>query len=267
MKVLFAITTANQLDYTIKIIESLNKCNLNFIEVIIFDDASNDGTVDWCNKNNIQIVTKITSKGLTHSWNLAYKKFKSGDYTHLILANNDLIIPSGAIEKLIISNDSFVIVGPLSTKKGVGHQPLQDVKAYYDVKLDEYNFKNTQDVQNEILKHQLEQNFKQVDFVNGFIFSMNRKIIDFEISDGNLFEPKNINVGNESELCERVKPNIGIVLNSYIFHFKGVSFQDFNFDKQDIAYNIYRDLKWQEAKQLKKSVIRRLFFKLKRRIK
>ncbi|PCJ01425.1 MAG: hypothetical protein COB15_00440 [Flavobacteriales bacterium] len=267
MKILFAITTANQLSYTIKIIQSIRVHKNKNIDVVIFDDASNDGTQEWCKKNNLEIITKKTPEGLTHSWNLAYKKFKNEDYSHLILSNNDLIIPVNAIENLIEANNKFVIAGPLSTKKGVGHQPLQNVKLYYDINSDEYEYKNTSAIQNVISEDTSSKKSKQVDFINGFIFSMDRRIIDYERSDGNIFDPKNINVGNESELCERVKPNIGIALKAYIFHFKGVSFKDINFDNQPFTHNVYRDLNWQEAEQLKKNPLKKLLFKLKRKFK
>ena len=267
MKILFAITTANQLDYTVKIIDSLNNCGINNTDIVIFDDASNDGTVVWCHKNKIEIITKEEPKGLTHSWNLAYKKFKSENYDHLILSNNDLIIPKNAIENLIEVNNKYTIAGPLSTLKGVGHQPLQDVRNYYNFEIDEYDFKNTQDIQNHLIQNPLEKKNEHVDFINGFVFSMNRTIIEYELPDGNLFDPSNINVGNESELCERVKPLIGIALNAYIFHFKGVSFKDINFDKQPFTHNVYRDLNLHEAEQFKKNPLRKLLFKLKRKFK
>lgn len=269
MKVLLAITTANQLEYTIKIISSLSNSKPDYVDVVIFDDASSDGTIEWCKENNIEIVSKPESKGLTHSWNLAYKKFKDDGYNHLILSNNDLIIPKNSIENLINLNKTYTIVGPLSTKKGVGDQPLQNVREYYNFSTDEYNYTNTLEVQEHINSANLNPSFKVSQLLNGFIFSLNRTIISYELNDGNIFDPKNINVGNETELCNRVSENetLAIALNAYIFHFKGVSFQDINFDNQSIEFNIYRDLNWQEAQLLKKSPIKRFLFKLKRKFK
>ena len=267
MKVLFAITTANQIEYTIKIFDSLTKCKLDNIDVVVFDDASNDGTVKWCEDKDIQVVSKKEPKGLTHSWNLAYKKFKKENYTHLILSNNDLVIPENAIANILKLNEKYAIVGPLSTEKGVGHQPLQNIKNYYDFEWDEYDFKNTKKIQDYITENNSEKTNLQVSYINGFFFSLSRKIIDYELPDGNIFDSTNINVGNESELCDRVKDNIAITLEAYIFHFKGISFKDINFDQQHFTHNIYRDLNWREAEKLKKSFFKRLLYKIKHRYK
>jgi GT2 family glycosyltransferase len=269
MKVLLAITTANQLHYTKLMINSFPKTHLNSISLCVFDDASTDGTVEWCKENNIEVVTKHEPMGLTHSWNLAYKKFKTEKFDHLILSNNDVIIPDEALDELLSINKKNTIVGPLSTKIGVGHQPLQDLRNYYSFDLDEYDYLNTNKIQQEINKTSNTEKEKIVSYINGFIFFLNKDILMFELSDGNLFDSKNINVGNESELCERVnkKYPIAIALKSYIFHFKGVSFKDINFDNQTIDHNIYRNLNWKEAQELNKNPFKKLIFKIKRRLK
>lgn len=268
MRILFAITTANQLEYTKLMLENFPVTPTFDLDICVFDDASTDGTVDWCKNNNVEIITKKIAKGLTHSWNLAYKKFRLGNYDHFILSNNDLIIPDQAIEELIRVNSAYTIAGPLSTKKGVGHQPLQDVRMHHNLDKDEYDYENTNYIQSHILKNG-KNSLKVVPHINGFIFAMNRDIVKFELDESTLFDPKNINVGNESELCERVNKNseIAIALNSFIYHFKGVSFRDMNFDNQPIEHNIYRNLNWKEAEKIKQSLFRKLIFKLKRKFK
>ena len=251
------------MEYTIRVIDSLKHCQLKNVEVVIFDDASEDGTVQWCQKNDIEIHTKDKSKGLTHSWNEAYKKFKYENYTHLVLANNDIIVPKNSIDNLVKTNKQFIISGPLSTEKGVGHQPLQNVRIYHEFEYDEYNFENTQFIQDRVSPI---NDCIKVDYINGFVFSMNRRIIDFELDDGNLFNPKNINVGNESELCQRVGNNIGIALDSYIFHFKGISFENITSKSLSIEDNIYRELNWKEAQKMKKNWLFRMFFLIRRKL-
>jgi hypothetical protein len=113
----------------------------------------------------------------------------------------------------------------------------------------------------------LPEKSKEKDYINGFFFSVNRDIIKYEYSKTQLFHPKNHNVGNEHELCERVTQPIAIVLNSYIFHFKGVSLEVTNLDDQSYEYNIYRDLNWQQAEKIKNSIWRKLWFKIKYKLK
>ena len=262
-KTLLAFTTANQIDYNIKGIESILKNKLGNVDLVVFDDASNDGTIEWCKENDVEIITKKSAKGLTHSWNLAYQKFKSEDYKFLIFSNSDIIVPKGSLEIILKENEKFIIVSPLSTKKGVGHQPEQDFRKYFNPEIDEYKFENTERVQEFINENKSIEGCKEVDYINGFFFSVNRDIISYEYSETELFDPKNPNCGNEQELCERVPHPKGIVLNAYIFHFKGVSLEVTNIDNQSYEFNIYRDLNWQEAEKIQNSAIRKLIFKIK----
>lgn len=266
-KTLLAFTTANQLEYNIKGIRSILKNKPNYIDLVVFDDASNDGTVEWCRSNNISIITKKSAMGLTHSWNLAYEKFKKENYKHIIFSNSDIIVPKKSLELLLQENEKFIIVSPLSTKKGVGHQPLQDVRLYHQLKHDEYDFENTQLIQDYIAENPLPEGAKEVDYINGFFFSVNRDVIKYEYSETELFDPETVNVGNEEELCRKVKQPIAIAVNSYIFHFKGVSLEVTNMDNQSYDLNIYRDLNWQQAEKLKNSKYKKLWFKIKYKLK
>lgn len=266
-RTLLAFTTANQLEYNIKGLRSIYDNKPDCIDVVVYDDASNDGTIDWCRDNNISIVTKEKALGLTHSWNLAYLKFKKENYKHLMFSNSDIIVPRNALEKILDQNNEYIIVSPLSTKKGVGHQPKQDVRNFYDLPVDEYNFINTDTIQEYIDNNHLPQKSKEVDYINGFFFSVNRNIIKYEYSEKELFHPGNQNVGNEHELCERVSDKIAIVTNSYIFHFKGVSLEVTNLDNQSYEYNIYRDLNWQQAEKIKKSPFKKFLFKVRYKLK
>ncbi len=266
-RALLAFTTANQLQYNIKGIRSILKNKPDFIDVVVYDDASNDGTVDWCKSNDIPIITKDYAMGLTHSWNLAYQKFKKQNYKHLMFSNSDIIVPKNALEAILEQNEKYIIVSPLSTKIGVGHQPEQNIRNYYNPPFDEYDYSKTEEIQDFVIQNTLPEKSKEVDYINGFFFSVNRDIIEYEYSDTELFHPENHNVGNEHELCQRVSKPIGIVLNSYIFHFKGVSLEVTNLDDQSYEYNIYRDLNWQQAEKIKKSSLRKLWFKIKYKLK
>lgn len=266
-RTLLAFTTANQLEYNIKGLKSIIENKPDYIDVVVYDDASIDGTVEWCRDNNIPIVTKEKALGLTHSWNLAYKKFKKENYKYLMFSNSDIIVPKKSLEAILSKNQNYIIVSPLSTKIGVGHQPKQDVRNFYKLPFDEYNYLNTNEIQEYINKNQLTTTSVEVDYINGFFFSVNRDIIDYEYSEDELFYPGNQNVGNEHELCQRVTKPIAIVTNAYIFHFKGISLEVTNLDNQSYEYNIYRDLNWQQAEKIKKSNWRKFWFKVKYKLK
>lgn len=76
-------------------------------------------------------------------------------------------------------------------------------------------------------KIQSNNRFIETPRINGFFFGFDRKIIKYELEDGNLFNPQNINVGNEDELCRRLTKAsypIYVDLNTYVYHYKGISF-------------------------------------------
>ncbi len=266
-RVLLIFTTANQFEYNIKGLKSIMQNKPDYVDVVVYDDASIDGTIEWCQINEIPIVTKPYAMGLTHSWNLAYQKFKKEGYKNLMFSNSDIVVPKGALEAILEQNEKYIIVSPLSSKTGVGHQPKQDVRNFYDLPFDEYDYHKTQEIQDHITKNALKEKSKEVDYINGFFFSVNRDIIEYEFSKSQLFNPDNHMAGNEHELCERVTKPIAVVTNSFIFHFKGVSLEVTNLDNQSYEYNIYRDLNWQQAEKIKKSAFRKLWFKVKYKLK
>lgn len=238
---LFAVTTYNSLKYTQLFYESFQKVENEIpIKLVVFDDASTDGTVSWCKKNNITVVEKETGKGLTDSWNEAYKMFKSPLYTYLIISNNDVLIPEGSLNELVTLFEwPFSVVVPLSNPHGAGHNKMfQSVTSYYSQLLESEaeDPKKYQIIQNGILlnkKVMTEQNNVfaldpiRMKMFNGFFFMMNRNIIKYERPDGLLFDPKFIIDKAEDEFnWSTLIPNddyAAVCKTSFVYHFKGKS--------------------------------------------
>lgn len=259
---LLAITTANQVEYTSRFVDSLLTHLPQNIDLLIVDDASIDNTIDYCLKNKIPYISKQSSKGLTHSWNIAYEKFKWGGYKNLYISNNDILIPKGALESLEHGLEIYTMVGPLTNKKSVPYHAHQYVKKYYnkiDVDDDPQNF---QRIQSQIGMNK--NSYFEVEQINGFFFGLNRRIIEVEYSSTELFDPINTNVDNEVELCNKLDGGKAICLNSFIFHFKGVSFETF---KTEDGYLLDRNLTWYQARNIGENKIKLLFYRLKRKIK
>ena len=84
-KILIAITTANNLDYTIRCINSIDRSKYT---IMVFDDCSDDDTYDWCITNHVPIYKNVIPKGLTSLWNRSYYEFINSSFTHLIFSNN-----------------------------------------------------------------------------------------------------------------------------------------------------------------------------------
>ena len=224
MKTLLAITTYNQLKYTKLLVESLASVNLTGIDVIFIDDVSTDGTIKYLTESKHLFKGREIPKGLTESWNIAYRMFKNKNYDNLIIANNDILLSQGSLNEMIslLKTNSFVV--PLSTKKGAGHNwKEQGIDKYYpnliNAAADHKKFK--------LVQKQIEKSKKssiKISNFNGFIFGLNKKVTASEFNSNNLFDPKLTNVGQETDLQQRLKESPTLALRSFVFHFKGVSF-------------------------------------------
>jgi len=262
-KVLLAVTTYNQLEYTQIFYESFKQLDSNLCDLVIFDDCSTDDTVAWCEDNNIKVITKQKGKGLTDSWNSAYKYFNQHGYEYFIIANNDILIPKGAIEELCTTLERWPgsMVAPLTTELGCGHNKVQNIDLYYGKQSIYNDHKYYQQVQDSILnlKKKLASNEGsnslyrldpiRMKLFNGFFFMMSKKICQYEREDKNLFNPEYINVKNEDmfnwDNLISNDDNVFLCMTSFIFHFKGVSFT-----KAGISYsnNLEEHLKQRENK-------------------
>ena len=242
-KTLIAITTYNQSKYTKIFYESFLKLDTNLYDLIVIDDASTDDTVSWCKENSIEIITKPEGKGLTDSWNRAYKYFKNNSiYDQFVIANNDILIPIGALDEMVSTLKRWPgnLVVPLSTAEGCGHNKIQAIGVHYGGDRSEYSeCQNYQSIQNTLLEYKKKlatdegnNNLYQLDPVrmkmfNGFFFMMGRGICQYEREDGNLFRPEYINTKNEDifnwDNLLNNDDNAILCKTSFVFHFKGVS--------------------------------------------
>ena len=249
MKTLLAITTYNQIKFTKLCIESLKNINIPGLDIIFIDDVSKDGTVKYLTESKYLFKGRGTPKGLTYSWNIAYKKFKNEKYQNLIISNNDVLFSKQSLEDLIKNLHQFTFVVPLTTKKGAGHNwQEQAINQYYPglVRLAEQS-QSYLKVQQKLIQlgSKTKQYHKTLKRFNGFIFGMNRNIIKYEFDKDNLFNPRNTNVGQEADLGRRLKEPIILSLTSFIYHFKGVSFpkkgKSINGDDIRQNLNLYHD--------------------------
>ena len=258
---LLVITTYNQSEYTKLCFDSIKNIE-DDVDVLIIDDCSTDDTIELCKEYSYDVIVKEKGLGLTDSWNKGYVEFKNRKYDYFILANNDILIPNGAITELknVFKKWPFSLVVPMSTTYGVGHNREQSVENYYHNIAPDCNDPNYyQEIQDRILdgKDQITKsnNLFQLDptrmkMFNGFFFMMNRNIINYQYSDNELFEPKYIMTKNEDEFnWSKLITNddfSAICKTSFVFHYKGVStFEVFdNYTK--ISNNVD---KWQEERK------------------
>lgn len=121
---LVVFTTCNQKKMTLLALQHL-KQTVGDADVIIIDDHSIDGTVPYLTKKGYFVISKSVANGLTYSWNAGYHIALNLGYSYVIFANNDVLVPRGAIAELTKDLFHDVLVVPLTTAKGAGHHPGQ----------------------------------------------------------------------------------------------------------------------------------------------
>jgi glycosyltransferase involved in cell wall biosynthesis len=206
-KPLIAVTTYNKIEMTKESAEWFQDLGHDLLYI---DDCSTDGTQEYLNQIRVLGFMKDKRMGLTHSWNFAYKYWKNSKvHSHLILCNNDVLIPKGAVENLM--SEHYPLTVPLCNTRGAGY-------ACKGQKAGDYSVSHLQKLQ--------DKSFRDFDKLEvcwtGFCMCFSRGIVSFEREDGNLFDPRNINVGNDDDLASRVTAHLA--LGSFVYHYKGVSF-------------------------------------------
>ncbi len=239
---LIAITSADNINYTIRAIESINSSRY---DIVVFDDASVDLIENYCINKNIPFFGEKEPKGLTNLWNKAFNYFlEHKDYTHLILSNNDVVFSNDAIYNLGKSaiTHNVDMIGPMSNKPG----PIKEqIPTDYEVQLN-MNDPDLVDITQNILNklpviHSFDW-FKKSNKVNGFCFMLSRNIKQIMNTVDCLIPPHLINTGNDDWICQEVVNNnlkIGICRAAFVYHHKALTTR---LCKDGNRNNLYRDI-------------------------
>lgn len=214
---LLAFTTYNKVGMTMKCMEYASELGY---DILVVDDCSVDGTQEYLSQIKVNAILKSERRGLTDSWNRAYKYFIGSDYTHLILCNNDVLIPRGAIEGML--SDYWLVV-PMCNRDGSGYVcDKQFIGKYYQVAVFKTDSDKSTDMMQQWLTDSGPRGLKPISCWTGFCMCLHRDIAFHARPDGNLFDPTNINVGNDDYLGKKVPAFVS--LDSYVYHYKGHSF-------------------------------------------
>jgi hypothetical protein len=128
---LIVFTTCDQLAMTILSLQYLtlhiesSSSRTTIADLLIVDDHSVDGTVEYLRKRGFAVITKDEATGLTDSWNIGYRTAIALGYDHILFTNNDVLITSGSLELMNQALQTHAMVLPITTDKGAGHNPLQ----------------------------------------------------------------------------------------------------------------------------------------------
>ena len=255
MKTLLAITVAGQLKWLKEAILTLQ----DDLDVLVIDDATPEPLrgqlLNFCAEQGCTWQTKLKPMGLTNSWNLAYQYFKENNYDNCIVSNDDVRFSKGFSVGLLKGLDKFNIVAPLTNSPGYGYDcdssPFcQDVKRFVDINPTEKNYDKVQQILHERYKS---GSFRPSNFFNGFCFAFSYSIAKFAYNKQYLFNPANVNVGNEFNLAKRMKKiesytlrgRLGICKTSYVFHWKAKTTE--KMDKNWGKPGDYRNQLWRKG--------------------
>ncbi len=123
-EMLIVFTTSNHLKMTILALEYV-KHTLGDADLLIVDDASIDGTVEYLTKKGYAVISKKTANGLTASWNTGFDLAVALGYRSVVFMNNDVLVSVNGMRLLKLTLRREVLMVPLTTTLGAGHNPTQ----------------------------------------------------------------------------------------------------------------------------------------------
>jgi hypothetical protein len=165
-------------------------------------------------------------KGLTNTWNLAWRHALLHKYEYLIIANNDLLVPDGTISKLTDTlHAGWDVLIPTVSARGSTYprhsldEKYKDVKAWSDQPLHYQRVADT-------LSANYRSSISRIAKINGYMMAFKVKsLIQFQFNgnSGQLFDPKFRNTRNEDDLFRRINGslNTGVHDTAFVFHHKG----------------------------------------------
>lgn len=92
------IPVYNQLDYTRRCLESIVRCTDQSYELIIVDNASTDGTLEFLKDVKATIITNQCNLGCAKAWNQGVQA-SHGDVIGIL--NNDIVVTPGWLKELL----------------------------------------------------------------------------------------------------------------------------------------------------------------------
>lgn len=217
------ILTHNQLEYTKQCLESIRQYTNVPYEIIVVDNGSTDGTVDYLDKQEDIILIKNDenlgfAKGCNQGINVSKGEF-------IVLLNNDTIVTKNWLKNMVdfmTTHKDAGIVGPV-TNNVSGMQKINvDLKTIEDIHkfADKYNSNNLK--------------YKKTLRLVGFCMMIRKELLD-EI--GKLDEKFGIGNFEDDDLCIRTILNdkfLYILESTFIYHYGSVTFRNNNLDYKKI---------------------------------
>jgi GT2 family glycosyltransferase len=127
------IPTYNRIDLLQRCVESIRQHTALPYEIVIVDNASTDGTGDWCRREGIIFLSMPKNEGFTIACNKGLQ-LCSGDT--IVLLNNDTVVTDNWLSNMhnaLCSSKDVGIVGPVTNYASGSQQvnyPFEDLAEF-----------------------------------------------------------------------------------------------------------------------------------------
>src|ERR1700679_895755 len=105
------ILTHNNLELTKHCVESVRKQDIP-VHIYVFDNYSTDGTQEWTRheweKPDFSAGWALENKGVSYGWNVSLERAFVSGAEHVLVANNDTILPPWFYSELLMCKKPFV---------------------------------------------------------------------------------------------------------------------------------------------------------------
>lgn len=207
--------TYNNLEYTQICVDSIRKYNKNY-ELIIIDNNSTDGTVEWIkSQKDIKYILNNENKGFPAGCNQGIEISNKGN--DIFLLNNDTVIMPNSIFNLrmgLYSNDKIGATGAISNSVPY-HQQV-------DLEYDSFDDYLKFSVLNNILD---EEKYEQRIMLVGFAMFIRREALDKVGELDERFSPGNYEDNDISLRLITQGYDLLLCKDCYIHHFGSISFK------------------------------------------
>lgn len=211
------ILTYNNIEYSKLCIDSIRKFTLEgTYEIIIVDNHSTDGTVEWLKTlSDIKIILNSENKGFPAGCNQGIEAAEKGN--DILLLNNDTIVTQGWLENLQECLHSSPLVGAVDpvTNSCSNYQSIPTNFSSLEEMLDfslKYNYSGIKDY---------EQRLKLV----GFCMLIKREVADQIGLLDERFTPGGFEDDDYSFRIQEAGYKLILCKNTFVYHFGSISFK------------------------------------------
>lgn len=223
--------TWNGLDYTKQCLDSLKTNTVHPYELIMVDNASTDGTIEYLNNlekqfpdNKVKLILNKSNNGFGPANNQGIEIAK-GDI--ILFLNNDVVLTKGWLKNLICHFDEECTIGAVGpmTNSCRGDQ-LVSPKPYKALdEMGKYAQKRARDYAKQ---------FQTYDRLVGFCLAVTRTALK---ETGGFDERFEIGNYEDEDLCLRIAQKgykLGIALDVFIHHWGSITFKTNDIDYQGL---------------------------------